>query len=239
MKELFASNQEKNLTSAENGEGSGTSRRAFLTGSAKLIGGGAAAMALAGSPLFSGAKMAMARPAAPTTDIDILNFALTLEHLEAAFYVDGLNTFTRGDFQSARFIRGLGGRISSRVYNYFQLIRDHEVTHVATLISVIQSLGGTPVGRCTYNFGYSNVDGFVAVAQTLEDTGVMAYDGAIALIESPELQTAGATIATVEARHAAYLRLLNGNVPFPAAFDTPKTMAEILALIAPFIVSCP
>lgn len=240
MKMLFSNNQEKNPTPIENGDSSGTSRRAFLTGSAKLIGGGAAALALAGTPLFSGAKMAMARPAAsPLTDIDILNYALTLEHLEATFYVQGLNTFTRGDFQSARFIRGLGGRISSTVYNYFQLIRDHEVTHVQTLITTIQNLGGTPVGPCTYNFGYTNVDQFVAIAETLEDTGVMAYDGAIALIENPDLQTAGATIATVEARHASYLRLINGHVPFPAAFDTPKTMAEILALIAPFIVSCP
>ncbi|MEO7861689.1 MAG: ferritin-like domain-containing protein [Nitrospirales bacterium] len=243
MNRLFTNNEGEDLTAAQNGDVAGTSRRNFLTGSAKLIGGGALAVALAGSPIFSGAKSVLAQSttaAAPNlTDIDILNYALTLEHLEAAFYVQGLNTFTMTDFTSARFIRGFGGKITSRVYGYFQLIRDHEVTHVQTLISVIQSLGGTPVGPCTYNFGYSNVDQYVAVAQALEDTGVMAYDGAIALIQNPDLQTAGATIATVEARHAAYLRLLNGNVPFPAAFDTPKTMAEILALIAPFIVSCP
>jgi hypothetical protein len=112
------------------------------------------------------------------------------------------------------------------------------VTHVQTLIGVIQKLGGTPVGPACYNFGYSTVDQFVQVAQALEDTGVMAYDGAIALIQSPDLQTAGATIATVEARHAAYLRLLNGNIPFPAPFDTPKTMQEILAIAGQFIVPC-
>lgn len=243
MNRLFTNNEGEDLTTAQNGDVAGTSRRNFLTGSAKLIGGGTLAVALAGSPLFSGAKTVMAQsttPAAPNlTDIDILNYALTLEHLEAAFYVRGLNTFSRTDFTSARFIRGFGGRIISTVYDYFRLIRDHEVTHVQTLISIIRGLGGTPVGPCTYNFGYTNVDGFVAVAQALEDTGVMAYDGAVALIQSPDLQTAGATIATVEARHASYLRLLNGNVPFPAAFDTPKTMAEILAIVSQFIVSCP
>jgi rubrerythrin len=125
------------------------------------------------------------------------------------------------------------------VYDYFKLIRDHEVIHVATLIQVITSLGGTPVGSCTYNFGYTSVDQFVAIAQALENTGVMAYDGAIALIVNPDLQTAAATIATVEARHASYLNLLNGNVPFPSAFDTPKTMSEILAVAGQFIVTCP
>jgi len=215
------------------GTDTAATRRGFLTTSAKVLGGGAAALVLAGTSLAGGQSAA----AAPS-DIDILNYALTLEHLEAAFYTEGLQRFSRGDFQSARFLRGFGGRAISTAYEYFQLIRDHEVTHVKTLIGVIQKLGGTPVGPACYNFGYSTVDQFVKVAEALEDTGVMAYDGAIALIQSPDLQTAGATIATVEARHAAYLRLLNGNVPFPAAFDTPKTMQEILAIAGQFIVPC-
>jgi rubrerythrin len=213
------------------------SRRRFLTTSAKLLGGGVAALALAATPLAGGQQRAAAAPS--DGDIAILNYALTLEHLEAAFYTEGLQRFRRGDFQSARFIRGFGGRVISTVYPYFELIRDHEVIHVATLQRVITSLGGKPVAACTYNFGYSTVDEFVRIAEALEDTGVMAYDGAIALIQSPDLQTAGATIATVEARHAAYLRLLNGDVPFPAAFDTPKTMEQILAIAGQFIVSCP
>ena len=82
------------------------------------------------------------------------------------------------------------------------------------------------------------MDQFIKVAELLETTGVMAYDGAIHLICSPELRTAGATIATVEARHASYLNLLNGDVPFPLAFAAPKTMAEILAAAGGFIVPC-
>lgn len=213
------------------------SRRSFL---GKTLGG--AALALGGLPLMTNKLMAGTPGDACSdaiTDIDILNYALTLEHLENAFYRDGLARFNQTDFTSAKFIRGFGGKIISKVYPYFQLIADHERVHVQTLITVIQSLGGTPVPELCYDFGYSNVDEFVKVAQLLENTGVMAYDGAIHLICNPDLQTAGATIATVEARHASYLNLLNGDVPFPAAFDTPKTMAEILAAAGGFIVACP
>ncbi len=62
----------------------------------------------------------------------------------------------------------------------------------------------------------------------------MAYDGAIARIKSRDLQTAAATIATVEARHASYLRFLNGENPFPEAFDTPKSKREILKAASGF-----
>ena len=78
-----------------------------------------------------------------------------------------------------------------------------------------------------------------SVTTLLENTGVMAYDGAVRLIKNPAILTAAATIATVEARHAAYLRLVTGDIPFPAAFDTPRTMTEILAAAGGFITSCP
>lgn len=214
---------------------SSASRRQFLSRTAKVVGGGALGLALVGIPRADGSQAVSAAP----SDIDVLNYALTLERLEATFYTQGLSRFSRGEFMSAHAIRGFGGRVISTFFDDLARIRDHEQTHVTTLISVIQSLGGTPVGACTYNFGYHDVDGFLKVAQALENTGVMAYDGAIALIQSPDLRTAGATIATVEARHASYLNLINGDVPFPAAFDTPKTMAEILAIAGKFIVSCP
>lgn len=100
------------------------SRRHFLTGSAKALGGGVALLAF-GSVLANPKAVQAA-----ACDIDILNYVLTLEHLEAAFYVEGLNRFTRGDVTSARFIRGFGGAEISQVYQYFELIRDHEVTHI-------------------------------------------------------------------------------------------------------------
>ncbi len=162
---------------------------------------------------------------ATKADIAVLNYALTLEHLEYAFYRDGLALFTNDN----QFPAGVRPRLLQ--------IRDHEKTHVDTLISVITGLKGAPVSEAKYNFGYgNNANQFLQVAQLLENTGVMAYDGAIASIKSGELQTAGATIATVEARHASYLNSVNGADPFPSAFDTPKTQAEILAAAGGFIV---
>lgn len=208
------------------------SRRSFFAKTAVLFGAGGVAtkLAVAQSPTT---------PAPALTDIDILNYALTLEHLEAAFYVQGVARFGASDFNNGSFIQIFGSKVASNVFTYLQAIRDHEVTHVSTLIAVIKQLGGTPVPPCTYNFNYNTPDEFIAVAMLLENTGVMAYDGAIALIKSPDLIQAGATIATVEARHAAYLNLLNGAIPFPSAFDQPKSMAEILAAAGQFITSCP
>lgn len=180
------------------------------------------------------------------SDIDVLNYALTLERLEANFYTEGLKRFSPSDFSSSAAAQNLGNSgdlfgdsVTGDAYSYLLLIRSHEQTHVRTLIRTIQSLGGTPKPACTYKFNYNSIDEFLAIGKLLEDTGVMAYDGAVRLIKSPALLTAAATIATVEGRHAAFLRLLTGDVPFPAAFDTPKTMAEILAAAGGFIASCP
>jgi hypothetical protein len=65
----------------------------------------------------------------------------------------------------------------------------------------------------------------------------MAYDGAGAAIEDPGLLTAAGSIVAVEARHASYLNLITGEIPFPAAYETPATREEILAIAGPFIVS--
>jgi hypothetical protein len=164
------------------------------------------------------------------TPVDVLNYALTLEHLEYAFYRDGLAQFSADDFGAAGY--------APVVYDYFGLIRDHEQDHVDTIISVIESLGGAPVAEATYDFGYVDVAGFVGVAQALENTGVAAYQGAAgSLIDEPELLTAALTIHGIEARHAAYLNGLIGESPFPEAFNPTLTPDEVLAIAGPFIVS--
>ncbi|CAN5580711.1 hypothetical protein BH24ACT22_BH24ACT22_14210 [soil metagenome] len=157
-----------------------------------------------------------------------------------------MKKFSRQDFRRSNLFRGSGNFIRGSVYGYFQRIRNHEDTHVDTLAQVIRDLGGTPVPECAYNFrrtAFTSVKRFVSVAQFLENTGVTAYDGAIAHIEAAELLTAGATIATVEARHASYLNLINGDVPFPSAFDTPVAPQTICNAVQAenggFIVSCP
>ena len=165
------------------------------------------------------------------TPVDVLNYALTLEHWEHAFYRDGLQEFTAEDFSAAGY--------ADNVYEFFGIIRDHEGAHVETLTSVITSLGGTPVEEATYDFGeaYADPQAFLATAAALENTGVSAYDGAAQFLTDPELLTAAGSIVAVEARHASYINLLTGELPFPAAFESPLTMEEVLEIAGPFIVS--
>ena len=192
--------------------------------------------------LLAAARTANAQGGTTTgseNDLSILNYALTLEHLEATFYTDGLNRFQAADFSTASFASVLGSGTVNGVFANLQRIRDHEVAHVSTLQTTIRTLGGTPVGPCTYNFAYRDAEEFLQIAQALENLGVEAYDGAIGRLQAAALRTAGATIATVEARHAAYLNLVNSAIPFPQAFDTAKMMSEVLAAASRFIASCP
>jgi rubrerythrin len=163
-----------------------------------------------------------------TSDVDVLNYALTLEHLEYAFYRDGVGLFTFG-------VDGRGQSIDTS----FAAIRDHEGAHVETLTSVITDLSGEPVAEATYDFGdaYTDPMAFMMTAAALENTGVSAYDGAAQFITDPDLLTAAGSIVAVEARHASYLNLLTGEIPFPAPFESPLTMDEVLEIAGPFIVS--
>jgi hypothetical protein len=203
------------------------SRRGMLTGSLKVAGGAAIAMSLTTVPsAFSMRSMAAAQEM--TSDLDVLNYALTLEHLEYAFYRDGIGLFSFGNDSR-------GQSIDTNI----AAIRDHEGAHVETLASVIADLGGTPVEEATYDFGdaYTDPMAFMMTAAALENTGVSAYDGAGQFITDPELLTAAGSIVAVEARHASYLNLLTGQIPFPAAFETPLTMDEVLEIAGPFIAS--
>ena len=209
------------------GERRRMSRRGMLTGSLKLAGGAAVALSLTTVP---GAVSLRSLVAAQelATDIDVLNYALTLEHLEYAFYRDGVGLFSFGNDSRGQSID-----------TNLAAIRDHEGAHVETLTSVITDLGGEPVAEAAYDFGdaYSDPMAFMMTAAALENTGVSAYDGAGQFITDPELLTAAGSIVAVEARHASYLNLLTGEIPFPAAFETPLTMDEVLEIAGPFIAS--
>lgn len=160
--------------------------------------------------------------------VDVLNYALTLEHLESAFYRDGLAAI------GVDGITALGFQAS--VFDALTEIGAHESAHVTTLTDVVTQLGGEPVAEATYDFGYTDAAGFLQVAQALEDTGVAAYQGAAQyLIDEDELLTAALTIHGVEARHAAYLALVNGAVPFPEPVNPTLTPDEVLEIATPFI----
>jgi rubrerythrin len=206
------------------------SRRGLLRGAAAL---GGSALAYS----WAGANRALAHDAADDdrSDVDVLNFALALEHLENAFYRDGLARFDADAFAESETLSRFGHEVRSGVRANVADVGDHEATHVETLTGTVADLGGTPVEEDEYEFGVSDVDEFLAVAAVLENTGVSAYDGAIADLGRAELLTAGATIATVEARHASYLNLLVGDDPFPAAFDEALDRATVLEAASGFI----
>ncbi|WP_227379774.1 ferritin-like domain-containing protein [Haladaptatus halobius] len=172
--------------------------------------------------------------------VDTLNYALTLERLEATFYARGLDQFSEDDIVSSEIGQRFGKTVQSSMYEQLESIRSHEQAHVDTLVTTIEDLGGQPVGEgdVEFQFDLSSPEGFIKTAQTLETTGVSAYDGAIAMLSgSDELLTAAATIATVEGRHSAYLNGLTGKSPFPAAFDEALPPEKVLQAIQPFIVS--
>ena len=225
-------NTNTSLTQQASSTQQATSRRGFLTRTAVTAASGAIAATLA-------PRLLNAQVAAPPTELQVLQFALGLEHLEAAFYVQGVPRYAAADFTNAPFATIVGPRLTGKVLDNLKAIRDHEVAHVAALQAAIRGLGGVPVPACTYTFQYANLTEFLMLAAILENTGVMAYDGAVQYLTTPALLTAGASIATVEARHASFLNLVTEAIPFPGAFDIAKSVAEISAATAQFIVSCP
>jgi len=181
--------------------------------------------------LLSTAFASPVQKRAAYTDADILNYALTLEHLENKFYGEGLAKFSEQDFSDAGY--------GYWVYENLKEISYDESTHVNFLTSALTAAGAVPVAECTYNFPLDSVDVFLATASVLEGVGVTAYLGAAAEITTGAYLTAAGSILTVEARHNAYLRSKTKSAPFPQSFDVPLDFNEVYTLAAPFIVSCP
>jgi len=154
-------------------------------------------------------------------DIEILNFALTLEYLEAAFYDQAQKE----------------AKLSSEVADLAKLVGGHEQEHVDGLTQAIEDLGGKPVKAPAVDFGdaFSSEEAFLALGVTFEDTGVSAYNGAGPMIESKELLAVAGQIVQIEGRHAAAIRFAAGEMPAPDAFDPTLTVDEVLKAVEPFV----
>lgn len=161
---------------------------------------------------------------------NVLQYALTLENLEAEFYKQGLSKFDAKAFTDAGF--------PPEVREKFIHIGQHESDHVGTISSVLTGMKVEPVPICTYNFPMDNLTQFLAVAQALENTGTSAYLGAASGL-SGDLLTAAAGITTVEARHSAFLNELWKQTAFPYSIDTALGPREIVTIASSFIKSCP
>lgn len=204
---------------------SGDTRLGFLQkaglGGIAAVSGGAVLSALAPSAF---AASGHGRPPGSfgRGDVGILNYALTLEYLEAAFYNGATAAKLPLGAQAAAFL---------------QTVTADENAHVAFLK---KALGRKAVKEPKFDFrgANTNVETFMKTAQVLENTGVHAYSGQALNIKTPAYVAAALSILTVEARHASVIGLLNeGAAPTgkeiapDGPFDKPFTAARVLTAV--------
>jgi rubrerythrin len=195
----------------------GMTREAFLLRSTLAAGAAYGTMSATGI-----VGSALAKSGA--SDVDIVNYALTLEYLEATFY--------------EMAVKRVGG-LSAGERKLAKKLRDDERAHVEALTATVKDLGGKPAARPTFDFGgaFASRATFLKTANTLEDTGVSAYNGAATAITSVDVLAAAGGIVQVEARHASLIRLARDKNPAPLAFDKASEMQAVLAAVKPFIAA--
>jgi rubrerythrin len=170
------------------------------------------------------ARPEAAQAAIPASDQEILNYALVLEYLQAAFYTE------------AERAKALTGRTAKAA----RVVGAVERAHVKAFRDL---LGRKAVGRPHFDFqGVTESNGaFLKTAVAFEDLAVAAYKGQARRVRSKAVLTSALGIHTVEARHAAWMRYLNGNTPAADAFDLPRTRKEINGIVAStnFVTAAP
>jgi rubrerythrin len=154
-------------------------------------------------------------------DVGILNYALTLEYLETAFYADVVKSglFKGSDLAT---IRKFG---------------QEEAEHVEALTQAVKQLGGRPAPEPKAEFPLKSAKSVLELAGTVENLGAAAYLGQAANIESPEVLASALAIHSVEGRHAAALNTLLGESVTPdGAFAIPADVPTVLKSVEPFLV---
>jgi rubrerythrin len=154
-------------------------------------------------------------------DIGILNYALTLEYLEAAFYKDVVKS----------------GLFKGEELAVLKKFGAEEQQHVEALSGTVKKLGGKPAPMPKAEFPLKSAKSVAELAGTVENLGAAAYLGQAANIKSPEVLAAALSIHSVEARHAATLNtLLKMSITPDGAFGKPADVATVLKSVEPFIV---
>jgi hypothetical protein len=177
-----------------------------------------------GAALGAGLLLATSADAEPADDAAILNYALALEYLQAAFYTEAER---RG---------ALRGGLAEQA----RVVGSHERAHVTALRD---ELGSKAIARPRFDFRGVTEDpaAFRRTAVAFEDLGTAAYKDQAPRIRSRAYLAAALRIHSVEARHAAWIRRLAGAVPAPDAFDEPLSRRRVLAVVADteFVTSAP
>jgi hypothetical protein len=186
-------------------------RGTFLAGT---LGGAAALLGLAPAPVA----------AQSASDVSILNFALVLEYLQAAFYTEA---------ERMKMLRG-------RAAEAAEVVGAVERAHVKAFHDV---LGDKAIKRPSFDFQGTTEDqnGFLKTAVAFEDLSVEAYKGQAPRLQAKSALMAALSIHTVEARHAAWMRFLFGVEPAARAFDQPRSRPQATRVLAStnFITSSP
>ncbi len=203
------------------------SRKRFL----KTVGvGGAGALSLliaaCGGSSSSSSKTAgttaASAPVSTSGDVKVVNYALTLEYLETAFYKD---VVASGLFKGAEL-------------DTIKKFGREEAEHVTALTAAVKKLGGTPAPVPKTKFPLNNAKQVLNLAATVENLGAAAYLGQAGNIQNKEILAAALSIHSVEGRHAAALNTLLGKSITPdGAFAKPASMDQVLAVVKPFIVA--
>jgi rubrerythrin len=155
-------------------------------------------------------------------DVGILNYALTLEYLETAFYRD---VIASGLFKGAELetIKKFGSE---------------EAEHVAALTAFVKKLGGKPAEEPKTEFPLKSAKSVLELAATVENLGAAAYLGQAPNISSPTVLTAALSIHSVEGRHASTLNTVLGKSITPdGPFAVAANVSTVLKAVEPFIVS--
>jgi hypothetical protein len=159
---------------------------------------------------------------ATSSDVGILNYALTLEYLQASFYTE-----------TERI-----GAVGAKALEATRVVGAVERAHVTALR---KALGDAAVKRPAFNFRGTTEDNtkFLKTAVAFEDLAVAAYKAQAPLIDSKAILAVAVSIHSVEARHAAWMRRLFGIVPTAKAFDEPLSKPKVSRIVASthFIVS--
>lgn len=175
---------------------------------------------VAGGVVFGGLPTLALGAPSKAQDVSILNYALTLEYLETAFY------------KEARAKAGLAGETAT----FAKVVYGHEAAHVAAIKKV---LGSKAVASPSFDFGAttSSQAVFQKTALAVEDLGVSAYAGQGPRLKQTAVIQAALSIHSVEARHAAWMRNIVGKNPAPNAFDPARDMKQVLGIAGGFIAS--
>jgi rubrerythrin len=214
------------------------SRRSFMTDAATVGGGVLALSALGGTAAADGHEGdgGNGSGSEDVSDIEILNYALGLEHLEYAFYDDFLDSHSEDEVENSAVAKYFARpTLRYSTYQQIQDVRDHEEAHVEALSRTIEDLGGTPIEPADYEFPYETIEEFVAIADRLEAVGVSAYAGVAPMIDNDEVLKAALSIHSVEAEHQTYFQLLHLQRPSPDAFNAARSMDAVLPIARQFV----